>query len=81
MRIILEKRDVIPLILLLMFLGLNLGGFILFPYETLNAVVVDNYTNYTIVQMLTMLSIIPICLFFISLGYLAGVGKCNEKSV
>ena len=80
MKIQLEKKDVIPLMFLLIFIGMNVGGFFLFPYETIIFETHDNELNYTIMQFITLLSTIPIVLFFFSMGYILGAAR-REKPI
>jgi len=75
-----EKQDFIPIILFLIFFGMNLLGYLFFPYEVVKEAIVDNTSNYIISQTISLISIIPICLFFVTLGYIAGVAK-TEKSI
>ena len=79
MKINFERRDFFPLACLVLFLGMNILGAILFPYEIIIPEVPDNELHYTIGQSIVLISTIPIVLFFVSLGYIAGVAV-REKS-
>ena len=74
------KRDWLPLLFFLAFFGMNFLGEILFPYEEVMPALYNNGLHYGINKFISLISIIPIALFFISLGYIYGVTK-YEKSV